>query len=301
MDRLDAMQVFVRVAELGSFSAVAAQLDVARSVVTRQVAALEKRLGVKLIARTTRRLGLTAEGAGYLEKCREILNLVEASESALDGERATPRGHIRLGAPLAFGVRHVMPIVTDFVAAYPEVSIDLDLTDRRVNLVEEGIDLSVRITSQLDDTAVARKLSVCRSTVVASPEYLKKRGTPRHPDDLVKHECFGYTPAMRSMWPFMIDGALTWVPVRGRIQSNNGDALLEPVIRGRGIAYQPTFLTCDAVRTGKLKVILTRHPPAELGIYAIYPGNRYVPHRVRVLADFLAVRLGPEPAWDKRK
>lgn len=301
MDRLDAMRVFVRVTELGSFSAVAAQLNVARSVVTRQVAGLERRLGAKLIARTTRRLGLTAEGAAYLEKCREILNLVEASESSLGSERATPRGHIRLGAPLAFGVRHVMPIVTDFVAAHPEVSIDVDLTDRRVNLVEAGIDLSVRITAQLDDTAVARKLSVCRSTVVASPEYLKKHGTPRHPDDLVKHECFGYTPAMRAMWPFMIDDALTWVPVRGRIQSNNGDALLEPVIRGRGIAYQPTFLTCEAVRAGMLKVILTRYPPVELGVYAIYPGNRYVPHRVRALADFLAARLGPEPAWDKRK
>lgn len=299
MDRLDAMTTFVRVAEAGSFAAVAAQLGVARSVVTRQVAALEARLGTRLIARSTRSLSLTAAGAQYLERCREILGLVEEAESGLAGERGAPRGHIRLSVPLSFGLRHLMPLLADFTTIHPEVSLDIDFSDRPANLVEEGFDVAIRVTGRPRETAVVRRLSVCRSVVVAAPAYLERHGTPRHPRELIDHECFGYVPALRASWPFMIDGELTWVPTRGRIQANNGDALLDAAIRGLGITFQPTFITAPAVEAGQLKVILAAFPAMVMDILAVFPGHRFVPHRVRALVDYLAQRIGPEPYWDR--
>ena len=174
MDRLDAMHLFVRVAELGSFAAVAQQLGLARSVVTRQIAALEAHLGVKLIARSTRRLALTSGGTAYLEKCRVILNLVEAAETGVAEERLTPRGNIRISLPLSYGMKRLAPILLDFSQRYPEVSLDMDFSDRRVNLIEEGIDLSIRITRRLESGDVARKIGTGRMLVVAAPEYLAR-------------------------------------------------------------------------------------------------------------------------------
>lgn len=293
------MNVFVRVVQAGSFAAAAAQLDVARSVVTRQVAALETHLGVKLLARSTRRLNLTAAGATYLEQCREILDRVEAVESGLVEGAADLRGPIRLSVPLSFGIRHLMPLVGDFATAHPHVSVDVDLSDRRLDLVEEGLDLAIRITGPMGDSVVARRLGVCRSVIVASPDYLARRGEPLTPDALIEHECLGYTPGLRSSWPLTIGGETVWVPVRGRIRANNGDALLDAAVRGLGITYQPTFIAAPAIEAGLLKVLLPATPPATLGIHAIFPGTRYVPSRVRALVDFLAARIGPEPWWDR--
>ncbi len=299
MDRFDAMNVFVRVVHAGSFAAAAAQLNVARSAVTRQVAALEAHLGVKLIARSTRRLSLTAAGATYLEQCREILGRVEAAESGLVEHADDAHGPIRLSVPLSFGVRHLMPLVTDFATAHPHVSVEVDLSDRRLDLVEAGLDLAIRITGRLGETVVARRIGVCRSVVVASPDYLARHGEPATPDALIEHECLGYTPVLRSSWPLTVDGETVWVPVRGRIHANNGDVLLDAAIRGLGITYQPTFIAAPAVEAGLLKVLLPATPPAPLGIHAIFPGTRYVPTRVRALVDFLAERIGPEPYWDR--
>ena len=298
MDRLDSMEIFRRVAELGSFSAVARQMDVARSVVTRQVAALEAHLGVKLIARSTRQLSLTSAGSAYLEKCREILNLVQAAESDVVRERQVPRGHIRISVPLSFGLRHLTPMLLDFGAAYPEVSLEVDYTDRKVNLIEEGADLAIRITRRLGPQDVARRISVCRATVVASPDYLARHGEPQHPAALIEHECFGYTPVDRFAWSFVIDGQVENFPVRNRFSANNGDALLDAAERGMGITNPPTFIAASSIEAGLVRPILTDFALPELGIYAIYPGNRYVPQRVRLLVDFLVERIGPEPYWD---
>lgn len=298
MDRLENMEMFRRVAEMGSFSAVARQLDVARSVVTRQVAALEAHLGVKLIARSTRRLNLTSGGLAYLEKCREILSLVEAAESDVAAEGQVPRGHVRISVPFSFGLRHLTPLLLDFGVRYPEITIEVDYTDRRVNLIEEGVDLAIRITGKLAPQDVARKISVCRMLVVASEDYLQRRGEPKRPEDLVDHECFGYVPAQQSSWGFVIDGEVRWFPIRGRLQANNGDALLDAAIRGIGITNPPTFIAASAIEAGSVRPILTDYALPELGIYAVFPGNRYVPRRVRVLVDYLVERIGPEPYWD---
>ena len=185
MDRLQAMHLFVRVAELSSFSAVAQQMGLARSAVTRQIAALEQHLGIKLMVRSTRRLMLTSAGAAYLEKCRVILNLVEAAETGVAEERQTPRGMIRISLPLTYGLMRVAPILLDFARRYPEVQLDMDYTDRRVNLIEEAIDLSVRITSRLGATEIARRIGSSQMHAVASPAYLAEHGMPRHPTELI--------------------------------------------------------------------------------------------------------------------
>ena len=292
MDRFDAMRLFIRVAELGSFSAVALQAGVARSVVTRQIAALETHLGVKLMARSTRRLALTSAGSAYLEKCRVILNLVEAAEADVAEERLIPRGNIRLSLPLSFGIRRLAPLLLDFSQRHPEVSLDMDYSDRRINLIEEGIDLAIRITRRLEPGDVARKIGAGRMLVVAAPDYLARHGRPQHPAELAHHECLGYTHAGNPMpWQFLVNGQPENFPVRSRINANNGDVLAEAAAQGLGITLQPDFIVASYLDAGRVARILADFAIPELGIYAMLPSNRHVPHRVRVLMDALAAAL----------
>jgi DNA-binding transcriptional LysR family regulator len=299
MDRLDAMRLFMRVAERGSFSAVAQQMGLARSVVTRQVAALEAHLGVKLLARSTRRLTLTSAGAVYLEKCRVILNLVEVAETGVAEERQVPRGPIRMSLPLSFGIGHLAPVLLEFAERYPEATLDMDYSDRRSNLFEEGLDLAIRITGRLEPGDVARRISGGRMMVVAATDYLARHGEPRHPSELIHHECLGYTAAPNPQaWEFLVDGEPRNFPVRSRLQANNGDVLMQAAIRGFGLAYGPTFICAEALADGRVRRVLADFPIPDLGIYAVLPGNRHIPHRVRVLMDFLAERLGSSPPWE---
>lgn len=291
MDRLEAMRLFIRVAELGSFAAAAQQLGVARSVVTRQVAALEAHLGVKLMARSTRRLTLTSAGTAYLEKCRVILGLVDAAETDIAAERVAPRGPIRASLPLSFGFARLAPLLLDFAARYPEISLDMDFSDRRVNLIEEGMDLSIRITRRLEPGDVARRIGSGRLLVAAAPDYLARHGRPRQPADLAHHECLGYTAAGSQRWSFTVDGQTEHVPVRSRISANNGEVLAEAAAQGMGIACQPDFILARFLEAGRLQTVLEEFPVPELGIYAMLPGNRQIPHRVRVLLDFLVEGL----------
>jgi DNA-binding transcriptional LysR family regulator len=299
MDRLAAMQTFVRVAEAGSFTAVADQMGVARSAITRQIAALEAHLGVKLIARSTRRLSLTSVGVSYLEQCREILDRVDEAEGGLAGEGQTLRGTIRATVPLSFGLLHLTSLILDFSQAHPDIHIDVDLNDRRVNLIEEGMDLALRITDKLPETTVARRLTACRFVVAASPDYLRRHGEPRHPDELVRHACLAYSLASRSSWPFLIDGEPHPVEIGGSLTANNANVLLDAALRGMGITYQPTFVVADAIRQGMLVPVLKGFQTPRLDMCAVFPGTRFVPQRVRSFVDFLAQRLGPDPYWDR--
>ncbi len=288
MDRLDAMRLFLRVAEVGSFSAVALQAGVARSVVTRQIAALETHLGVKLMARSTRRLALTSAGAAYLEKCRVILNLVESAEADVAEERLTPRGNIRISLPLSFGLKRLAPLLLDFAQRHPDVSLDMDYSDRRINLIEEGIDLAIRIARRLEPGDVARKIGTGRMLLVAAPDYLARHGRPQHPAELAHHGCLGYTNAGSTIpWQFLINGQLEGFPVRSRINANNGEVLTEAAAQGLGITLQPDFIVASFLAAGRVEAILAEFPAPELGIYAMLPSNRHVPHRVRVLMDTL--------------
>lgn len=292
MDRIDAMRLFVRVAELGSFSAVAQQMGVARSVVTRQIAALESHLGAKLLARSTRRLSLTPGGAAYLEKCRVILNLIDVAETGLAEERQIPRGLIRLSLPLVYGLKYLAPLLLEFAGLYPEVELDMEFSDRRARLIEEGIDIAVRITTRLEPGDVVRLLGSGRMKVVASADYLARHGEPRHPEELIHHQCLGYTEAAGGQrWSFIVDGVPQAFPIRPRIRANNGEVLLKAAAAGLGIACEPEFSAAERLASGELTEILTGFLLPELGIYAVLPGNRHVPHRLRVLLDFLAERL----------
>ncbi|MCF8178825.1 MAG: LysR family transcriptional regulator [Sulfuritalea sp.] len=299
MDRLAAMQTFVRVAEAGSFTAVADQLNVARSAITRQIAALESHLGVKLIARSTRRLSLTSAGTSYIDQCREILDRIDEAEGDLAGERQVLRGAIRASVPMTFGLLHLTPLILEFSKAHPDIRIDLDFNDRHVNLIEEGMDFALRITDHLPETTVARRLTSCRSVVAAAPAYLKHRGEPGHPDDLAQHACLSYSLGSRSTWTFLVNGVQRSVEVSGPLTANNGKALQEAAIQGFGIVYEPTFIAAEAIRQGQLVTILNDYPTPTYDMYAVFPGTRFVPQRVRNFVDFLAARLGPEPYWDK--
>ncbi|MBA1156069.1 LysR family transcriptional regulator [Microvirga mediterraneensis] len=301
LDRVTGMQVFVRVATLGSFSAAARALHLSQTMVTKHVAALEDRLGVKLLHRSTRKLVLTEEGRAYLAACERILAEIEEAEASASLDRIEPRGTLRLNVPLTFGFRQVVPALTEFSRLYPAVSFDLGLADRYVDLIEEGWDLAIRIGRLKDSSLVARRLAACRTIVCASPAYLKDHGVPQTLDDLARHNCLGYTlPSAigASRWAFGLDGDIA-VPIQGNLRANNGDALLAAAIAGQGLIYQPTFIVGDSLRDGSLIPVLTAYPTYEPAIHAILPSGRQAPAKVRAFVAFLARRFGEKPEWDR--
>ncbi|ACL59989.1 LysR family transcriptional regulator [Methylobacterium nodulans] len=295
LDRVTGMQVFVRVAALGSFSAAGRALRLSQTGVTKHVAALEERLGTRLLHRSTRRLTLTEAGRGYLDACERILAEIDEAEAAAGAEAVEPRGTLRLNVPLSFGVREIAPALADFAAAHPGLRIDLGLNDRTVDLIEEGWDLAVRIGRLRDSSLVARFLAPCRLLVCAAPAYLEAHGTPRRPDDLAAHNCLGYTLASAEGWRF---GERAY-PVSGNLRASNGDALLAAAIAGQGLIYQPTFIVSEALRDGRLVSLDLGAAPATLPIHALMPPGRRQPAKVRACVDFLAARFGSEPAWDR--
>ncbi|BDU57112.1 transcriptional regulator [Limnohabitans sp. MORI2] len=296
MDKFNAMQLFVRVAETGSFTAVAQQLGVDRSVVTRQVSALETQLGTKLMTRSTRSLTLTTAGSAYLEKCRVILNMLDAAESSLAEEKAVPRGRLRLGLPLSFGLQRLMPVLLQFAQKHPQIELVMDFSDRRSKLIEEGIDLSIRITNRLEPSDIVRKLGASRLITVASPQYLAEHGKPKHPSDLAHHAGLLYALDFQSdTWAYAHkDGTVTRVNMRPRLAANNGEALMEAAAQGLGITRQPDFIARPYIDKGQVSEVLPGFASEPLGIYAVLPSNRYVPHRVSVLIEYLAKALNPD-------
>jgi DNA-binding transcriptional LysR family regulator len=292
MNRLDAMNLFIKVAELGSFAAAANQLGVARSVVTRQIAALEEHLGIKLMIRSTRRLSLTSAGSAYLEKCRVILDLVQEAEAGVMEERLIPSGPLRVSLPLSYGLRRLVPLLLEFSQTYPEIRLAMNFSDRQLNLIEEGIDLSIRITSQLDPGEIVRRLGSSRLLTVAAPQYLARQGRPQNLAELGKHACLGYSSQVNNRpWNFQVDDHLQSVNLPLLLQANNGDALAEAAALGMGIAMLPDFIVEKHLAEGKLEVLLEAYEPPALGVYAVLSSNRYMPHRVRVLIDFLSKKL----------
>lgn len=297
MSRLEAMELFVRIADLGSFAAAARQRGVARSVVTRRIAALEEHLGVKLLVRTTRKLTLTGPGKAYLERCRVILDLVETAEIDVMEARHRPRGLLRFSLPLSFGLRRIVPLLPRFRQMYPEITLGLDFSDRHVDLIEEGIDLSIRITTRLAPGDVARKLGEISVLTVAAPAYLAQHGCPSHPDELGAHHCLGYSArAAGSPMVFAVDGVPRQVYPNYWMEANNGDALAQVAALGLGITMQPDFIVADLLRSGRLVRILDEYAPPPVGVHALLPSNRYLPNRVRVLIDYLASELAAPSA-----
>ncbi|OZI76800.1 LysR family transcriptional regulator [Bordetella genomosp. 2] len=293
------MQVFVEVVDRGSLSAAAQRLDMSRAMVSRYLAELEAWVGARLLHRTTRRLSLTPAGAETLPRCRRMLDLMGDMHEAVAAPDAEPRGQLRVSVSLSFGAAQLAGAVADFVDRYPGASVDLQLVDRIVNLVEDGIDLAVRITNELDPNLIARKLAPCRSAVCAAPAYLKAHGTPARPEDLVKHNCLTHTHFGKSLWRFRRDAEWVDVPVSGSITANDALLLARTAVRGSGIAMLPTYLAGPEIAAGRLVPLLTGTPPEELGIYGVYASRRQMPLILRTMLDFLAERFGDAP-WDAR-
>ncbi len=301
LDRITSMQVFIRVAALGSFSAAARSLDLSQTMVTKHIAALESRLGIKLLHRSTRKLVLTEGGRNYLAACERILVEIEEVEASTSLDRIEPRGTLRLNVPLTFGFREIAPALAEFSRLYPALTVDLGLADRYVDLIEEGWDLAIRIGRLKDSSLVTRKLAPCRIVVCAAPSYLEAHGIPGAPEDLSQHNCLGYTlPSALSAtrWLFGHEGEIA-VPVSGKLRANNGDALLAAAVAGQGVIYQPTFLVGDCLRDGSLVRVLADCPVPEFGVHAVLPSGRQAPAKVRAFVEFLARRFAPEPEWDR--
>ena len=302
LDRLTGLEVFAKVSGTGSFSAAGRALGMSQTMVTKHIAALEARLGVKLLHRSTRRLSLTDAGRNYLEASERILADMNAADAAVAAERVEPRGVLRLNVPVSFGERQVAPLLAEFAAAHPLVSVELGLNDRLVDLAEEGWDLAIRIGTLGDSSLIARRVAPCRTVVCAAPSYLKARGVPRNVASLAQHNCLGYTLSRIAgvdRWTF---GAKDDVVVRvsGNLRANNGDALRAAAIAGQGIIYQPAFVVADGLRSGELVALTFDQPTVQFGgIYAVYLPDRNPAAKVRAFIDFIAARFAPEPPWDR--
>jgi len=290
MDRLDAMLAFVTVADLQGFAPAARKLGLSPSAVTRLIAALEDRLGARLLQRTTRSVALTDAGARYLERARRILADVEEAEGAAEGERTAPRGRLVISAPVGFGRLHVSPVVTAYLQRHREVSCDLRLSDRMINLVEEGVDAAVRIGHLPDSTLVARHVGEMRRIVVASKAYLEARGEPETPHGLSSHDTiqFGAAAQPSSEWRFIEDGSEIRVATNPRFSTNSADAAIQYAERGGGLTRVLAYQAADSVRRGSLKIVLQEFEQPALPIHIVYPTSRLLSAKVRVFIDLVA-------------
>ena len=299
MDPLDGIAAFARVVDSGSFSAAARRLNVSKSAISAHVQRLEERLGVRLLNRTTRRLSLTEAGAAYYRHCARILVEAEAAEQAASALQREPRGTLRISAPDSFGWMHVAPAVPTFLKRYPDIAIDIGLSPAYVNLVDEGLDLAIRIGALEDSALVVRKLASSRQVLCATPAYLKERGTPRYPDDLANHNCLcANLLSWGDEWRLADKRGEVRLTVSGTFRSNNAEMLRAAALDGIGIAALPTWAVAEQLRSGVLRRVLTDWQAPVSTIYAVYPGNRLMSMKVRAFVDHLARCFGRTPYWD---
>ncbi|NGM21768.1 LysR family transcriptional regulator [Roseomonas stagni] len=288
MDRFDALTAFVTIVDRHGFAPAARHLGLAPSAVTRQVAALEDRLGVRLLTRTTRSVTLTDAGARFLERARRILAELREAEDSAQSERGRPAGRLTLTAPAVFGRLHVAPLVADFLAQHEEVSVRLLLNDRMINLVEEGVDLAIRIGPLPDSGLVAKRLGETRRVVVAAPAYLDRHGTPAHPGDLQRHATIGFTGlAEAPEWRFAGDHR---VAVQPRLTTNSADAAIWAAEQGQGLTQVLGYQVKDAVAAGRLRVVLAAQEPPALPIHAVHPASRLLSAALRAFIDLAVAR-----------
>lgn len=295
MPLLDAITAFVRVAELGSYTRAAEALELSRTRVSRLVMQLEAHLEVRLIQRTTRRLHLTEAGERYLARAQGILQALEDAKAEVGAGRVEVRGRLRLNGPMSFGTRHLAPQVARFMVEHPDLDVRLDLNDRRVDLLEEGYDLAIRIGALPDSSLVARRLTRCRLLLCASPGYLATHGEPGDLEALAEHRCLRYRTGGGTEW--QLGGRR--LAVQGPLDSNNGDVLTLAAEAGLGIIHQPSFLVAESIRRGRLVPILADEPPVTLGIHGVFPARRHLPAKIERFLDFLAEAWGDPPTWER--
>ena len=289
MDKFKEMQAFAAVAESGSFVKAADQLETSKAAISRYVAQLEERLGVRLMQRTTRRQSLTEEGHTFLAHCKDTLALIHDAEEEIQNKRNKPTGLIRINAPLTLGILHLAPLWGKFMALYPQVRLEVTLADRVVDLVEEGYDMAVRVASLPSSTLISRKLASTSLVVCASPKYLKGKAKPEHPRDLREHSVISYSYlATGDEWVFQGPDGPARVKTNPKFHTNSGDTCRSAALAHQGIILQPTFLVGQDIQKGDLVALLPQFKSIELGIYAVYPSRKLISPRIRALVDFLA-------------
>lgn len=293
MDRIIAAKVFVTITERGSLIAAAEALDMSRAMVTRYLAEMEDWAGARLLHRTTRRLGLSAAGEATLARCREMLALAEQMPRAADTTTSEPTGMLRIACSQALAQTSLAEALTLYLQRYPRTAIDLQIGNKAVNLVEERIDLAIRVTNHLDPNLIARPLGECPSVICASPAYLKAHGTPQRPEDLALHNCLTYAYFSKSLWTFTRKGEALSVPVSGNLSANDSVVLLQAAAAGAGISMQPTFSAAPLIARGELVALLPKDTPQTLGIHGIYTSRQHQSATLRTMLDFLVDWFGP--------
>jgi DNA-binding transcriptional LysR family regulator len=299
MDKLKQLESFVAVATKGSLTATALAEGVAPAVIGRRIDALEERLGVKLLVRTTRRISLTHEGSAFLEDCQRLLSDLASAEASVSAGGVKASGHLRVTAPAGFGRRHVAPLVPRFIALHPDVSVSLNLSDRVVDIVNEGFDCAVRVGDLPDSSLISVRLADNRRQCVAAPSYLQRAGVPQHPADLGRHECLTLSSdaSQTRGWAFRVDGEVTHLRPHGRLDCSDGQVLHDWCLQGLGIAWRSTWEVASEISAGRLQPLLEHYAAPPNGIFAVFTHARHLPLRVRLWIDFLKQTYGSPAYW----
>ncbi|MCH1782700.1 LysR family transcriptional regulator [Psychrobacter glaciei] len=300
MDRIDAMRTFVAVVNEGSFSKAATTTQLSPQLVSKYIAKLEEQLHTRLLNRTTRKVSVTEAGSQYFIHAQQILLSIDEMEAQLGGLQQLPKGILRISAPVSFALKHMAKLITDFQVRYPSVTVDLQLSDRKVDIVEEGFDVALRIGQLESSSLIAKKIAPIRVVLCASPDYLNIHGTPKRLEDLEAHRYLHYSymniDTKGQVFKYLKAKQLKESSV---FRSNNGDVLVEAAIEGAGLVLQPTFIASKALNAGKLVIVLPEYEPTPIGLYAIYAHRKLLPHKIRCFIDFMADYYGTPPYWDE--
>lgn len=298
MDKLDTMRAFTYVVQESSFSKAADKLDMSPQLVSKYVSNLEDELKTRLLHRTTRKVSITEAGRAYYDRCIQVLDDIDEMENALNDLHQHVSGVLSISAPMSFGMRHLPVLIADFQRQYPDVHVDLRLTDKKVDIVEEGVDIALRIGNLRDSALIARRITDIKLAICASPNYLSEKGVPQTPKDLSGHEYLRYSYS-ESLLMQLIEGlGQEKIELVEKQSCNNGDYLLQSAIHGGGIIIQPTFIVGDALSKGQLVPILSEYAPSTMGLYAVYSHRKFLASKVRAFIDFTSEYYGETPYWD---
>lgn len=298
MTAISDFDIFARVARTGNMSAAGREMGLSPAVVSKRISLLEERLGARLFQRTTRQLTLTETGEGYFRRVVDILSLIAEADDFVSRRNTNPRGQLKVTAPTTFTRYHLAPYLSKFLESYPEIHLDLHLTDNYVDIIRDGFDLAIRIGELQDSSLVARKLSPDTRLIVAAPEYLEKNGTPKSLKELENHNCL--SAGAQEVWALDGPGGLQEVRVKGNIRSNSADLIREALIGGLGIGLRGTWEIGPEIQSGKLKIVLPQYRgSSKMAVFAVYPSRDFMPAKVDVFLEFLGQHFGAEPYWDK--
>lgn len=291
--QIEDLRIYIAVIHAGNFTAAAEQLMLSKQYVSRRMAALEASLGVRLLIRNTRKLSVTDAGLLFAQHAQRILDEIQEAELAVSEQQQTLRGTFRINLPMSFGMSHLSPLIAEFLSHHPALQFQIELADRYVDVIGEGVDMAIRIGTLADSTLIARPLGELKRVICCSPDYLKRAGTPQHPDELLQHACLRYGREGQNGWELQVNGKAKWLAVQGPMVSNNGEVLRDAALAGLGLVLLPAFIVESALQRGELVTVLDGCQPPPLSLNAVYPQHRQRSEVNRRLLAFLQTRLAP--------